>query len=326
MLLFLLFAVLHATILSTTIADVSAWVGTAPGLRDYSGEVDAAGRMVHPFTTPAGGVFTVRCDRATGRVVVRGKLSDATTYAQDKAACQQLADALGVAPAALRVHTVETGVTAPLTAPPTAFLAQVAKAHYGPHLIPFYGTEPPRKTTCPLQYVAHGNEVRVKLYDRGTFAKLKNRPNVGNCLRFELHYLKSRRIGQAMSTKEVRYDGSVTLADIMQPEAYTALATRLRDSWGQIYLPVKTTTTTFPLNVDDLALLVAGQDPQFWADCKPLTQPKTYQRRLRRFRELRKELEQADATNPYTQQVRELIAALEIPQICPVSPTLDSTP
>lgn len=307
--LLLLAMLFDALVCSAIVDDVTRWVSTAPAWQDYSGEVDSSSRLVHQFTTRNGNTFTLRCDPVTSRAVVRGKLSTGlATPSTDRAACQAIADALSLPPEAIRVNTLETGITLSTSEPPTAFLAKLARSTYGPQQAPFYATEPPRKAAHPLQYVAHSNEVRVKLYDRGTFAKLKNRPDVGNCLRYELHYLKSRRIGAALGWK-----GSVTLANLMQADVYRALAQKLLDSWNAIHL--HTPMDNQALDADDLALFVMGQDPAYWEAAKPHTAPKTYQRRRARFRELQKQLTQADTAHPYSEQVRRLVTALQNPQI-----------
>jgi len=294
--------VFHALLCSTVVPDVPQWVATAPACVGYNGESDSSGRIVHSFTTSTGGTFKMRCDPATGKVTIRGKLAgENTSYDQDVAALNALAEALALPLASIKVNTVETGRSSATKEAPTAFLAQIARATYGHLQRPFYATEPPRKAKAPLQYVAHSNEVRVKIYDRGTFAALRSRPDVGNCLRFELHYLTSRRIGAVMG-----WNGGVTLASLIDVDVYKALAQKLLDSWKSIHLPVAMNSE---LTYKDLALLKAGQDPAYWVAIKPGTAPATYKRLRVRFAELQRDQPAATA-NPYGQQMEGLLTAL----------------
>lgn len=315
----MLVAVFDASVLSATVDDVPVWVSTAPAMQNYSGEVDNNGLLMHKFSTANGGEFTLRCNPATGLVTTRGRIATGpATYWTDRAACQAIADALQLPPEAIKANAIETGLTIGTDGPPTAFLAKLARSTYGPTQASFYATEPPRKAANPLQYISHCNEVRVKVYDRGTWAKLKNRPDVGNCLRFELHYLKSRRIGAA-----VGWNGSITLANLMQADVYQALAGKLLASWKAIH--IHTPMDNHALDADDLALFVMGQNPAYWEAAKPHTAPKTYQRRRARFKELQRQVEKADTANPYSNQVEQLVAALKAVDSVPFSPLLPGT-
>jgi len=155
-----------------------------------------------------------------------------------------------------------------------------------------------------LQFVARINNVKIKYYDKGTYAKMKGRPLPpgGHALRFELAYLKSRRIGRALG-----YDGNVTLANLMQPDIYEALATRMLEAWHNLNLPPSMSAPH--LNMTDRALLIAGQSPEFWTESKQNTPPATYYRLHARYRELVQEQGQQHQ-NPYTANLENQIANL----------------
>jgi hypothetical protein len=272
-------------------------------------------RLVNQFGQHQRGQLTIRYDPATERVTVWGSLQSywqgsnvsAFNWHEVQAAGLDIVTALQIPAEQLKVHLLETGITAPTDTAPSELLTRLARAHYGPQQVPFYATEPPRNCTQPLQCVAHSNEIRVKLYDKGSYAKLKGRPlplGTGNGFRYELHYLKSRRIGAALGWK-----GSVTWANIMHAENFAVLAQKLLDSWNQIQMPA--TMEAQHLGIDDLALLVAGQNPAFWEACKRETPIATYKRRRARFRELQQaHINKETNTNNYSEQVQQLIADL----------------
>jgi hypothetical protein len=297
--------------------DWQTWVSTAPIWEGFSGEVDDNGRLTHQFGRYAHARLTVRYNLATGRVSVAGALQ---SYWQGSnvglfhwhevlAACQSVADAIQLPAKELRVSLLETGVTVATGQAPTDLIKQLQRAHYGPQQAPFYATEPPANCSQPLQYVARTNELRVKLYDKGTYAALKGKPlpTTGNGFRFELHYLKSRRIGAALS-----WNGAITWANLMQADVYACLAAKLLEGWKNIHLPAPMDTPN--LTIDERALLIAGQDPAFWEASKRVTPEATYKRRRALFNKLqRAQAGQVEATNSYTSDV-ELNVAASLPK------------
>ena len=290
------------------------WVATAPAWAGWSGEIDSKERITQQFGRYAHARLTVRYNLATGRVSVAGALQSYWLgdnagpfhWHQVEAACQSVVDALQLPANELRVSLLETGVTVPTNQAPTDLLQQLQRAHYGPQQAPFYATEPPTNCSQPLQYVAHTNELRVKLYDKGTYAKLKGKPlpATGNGFRFELHYTKSRRIGAALS-----WNGSITWASLMQADVYARLAARLLEGWKNIHLP-PAPMDTLTLSLDERALLIAGQDPAFWIASKQVTPEATYKRRRALFNKLQKaQAGQIETSNSYTPDVEQNVAA-----------------
>jgi hypothetical protein len=165
-----------------------------------------------------------------------------------------------------------------------------------------------------LGFVARCNEKRVKLYDKGAYARAEHKPLPpspdGHGFRFEIHYLKARRLGAALGWK-----GAITLGNLMQPDVYEKLAARLLESWQQIYLPP--TMDAPNLTIDQRALLIAGQFPEFWEAGKRETPPATYQRKRALFRKLQKaQAAQKTTEIPYTADVeRHINASLPNSQI-----------
>lgn len=293
--------------------DWQTWVATAPAWAGWSGEIDEKGRITQQFGRYAHARLTVRYNLATGLVSVAGALqsywqgdnSGAFHWHQVEAACQSVTDALQLPANELRVSLLETGVTVPTSQAPTDLLQQLQRAHYGPQQAPFYATEPPANCNQPLQYVARINELRCKVYDKGTYAALKGKPLpvTGNGFRFELHYLKSRRIGAALG-----WNGAITWANLMQADVYARLAARLLEGWRNIYLPAPMDTPN--LSIDERALLIAGQDPAFWTASKQATPEATYKRKRALFRKLQQaQASQAETGNTYAADVEQQVAA-----------------
>ena len=294
--------------------DWQAWVNTAPVWEGFSGEIDSNGRLTHQFGRYAHAMLTVRYNLATGHVSLAGALQSYWLgdnagpfhWNQVEAACQSVADALQLPANELRVSLLETGVTVPTNQVPTGLLNQLQRAHYGPQQAPFYATEPPANCNKPLQYVARTNELRVKLYDKGAYAALKGKPlpATGYGFRWELCYLKSRRIGAALG-----WDGAITWATLMQPDVYARLAARLLEGWKNIHLPPAPMDTP-NLTIDERALLIAGQDPACWDASKQETPPATYKRKRALFRKLQQaQASQVEASNTYTADVEQNVAA-----------------
>lgn len=292
--------------------DVQALVQTAAAWQGYSGECDKQGRAINKFGRYENSPLTVRLDLSTGRVSVWGSLQ---SYWQGSnvapfgwpdvlSALQAVAEALQLPSDLLRVHVLETGVTVPTGQAPSVFLAKLVKSTYGPLQAPFYATEPP--ADCPpLQYVARTNETRIKVYNKGAYAKLKGRPlppgPSGQGFRFEVHYLKARRLGAALG-----WNGAITWATLMLPEVYSKLAARLLESWQQIHLPAAMDTQN--LSIDERALLIAGQHPEFWAAGKRETPPATYKRKRALFNKLQQaQAHKPETGNPYTADVERII-------------------
>ena len=298
--------------------DWQTWISTAPAWEGFSGEIDDQGRLTHQFGRYAHARLTVRYNLATGRVSVAGALQSywqgsnvgLFDWHQVEAACQSVVDCLQLPPQELRVSLLETGVTVPTGQAPTDLLNQLQRAHYGPQQAPFYATEPPANCSQPLQYTARANEMRVKLYDKGTYAKLKGKPLpvTGYGFRWELCYLKSRRIGAALG-----WDGAITWDNLMQADVYARLAARLLEGWKNIHLP-PVAMDTQTLTIDERALLIAGQDPAFWAASKQVTPEATYKRRRDLFNKLQKaQAGQIETSTPHTSDV-ELNVAASLPK------------
>lgn len=289
-----------------------------PALTGYEGELNVRGHLVHKYQG-----LTIVIDLNTKRVTVAGSLAayvvgdnvTSCSFHVVRSALQCLADALGVSPSEVRVHRLETGHSLPTNDAPTGFLAKIARSTYGSQLTPFYATAPPAASTRPLQFVARINNAKIKVYDKGTYAKLKGRPLPpgGNSLRFEVAYLKSRRIGAALGWKK----GMVTLAHLMQPDVYEKLAAQLLESWYNLNLPPSMNAPN--LNMTDRALLIAGQSPEFWTESKQTAKPATYYRLHAHYRELVQQQGQQHQQNPYTNDLKnQVIALLPKPTDCPV--------
>jgi hypothetical protein len=94
----------------------------------------------------------------------------------------------------------------------------------------------------------------------------------------------------------------------MQADVYEKLADRLLEGWHNIYLPAPMDTPH--LSIDERALLIAGQYPEFWEVGKRETPPATYRRKRTLFLKLQKaQAEQAQTATPYTAELERNIAA-----------------
>jgi hypothetical protein len=294
--------------------DWQVWIANAPAWSGYTGEVDSKGRLVFKFGPHSEGQLTIRYDMTTGRVSVWGSLH---AFAQGSnispfywpevlATCEALAAALLMPPSAIRVHILETGVTASLAKTPTGFLSQLGRAHYGPLQTPFYAKEPPAGASQPLQYAAGFGQYRVKVYDKGTWQRLQQKPmptSIKHALRLEIHYRKSKKIAAVLG-----WNGSLTLANLMQADVCTKLGARLLESWHHIHLPMSLPMNT-ALSIDESALLIAGSNPDFWQHAKQHTAPRTYKRKRALFKTLQKQQEQHKAL-PHTAEIEAQIHAV----------------
>ncbi|RFP65894.1 hypothetical protein D0N36_06740 [Hymenobacter lapidiphilus] len=314
MLLFLLLLAVYDRILFSAPMpqglELARWLELAPAWADYGGEIEN-GVLVHHYGPHDTGKLVLRYNEASDRLTVAGSLhtfryghnSCSFPFAEARATCEALAAALLLAPDALRVHVLETGVNVALTAPPTSFLNQVARASYGPLLTPFYGKQPPAGQAAPLLYTANYAQYRVKVYDAGTYNRLRKKPApVGNSLRFEVLYLKSQKAAQVLG-----WQGALSLQNLMQADVYTALADALLASWHRIHLPPELTTMD-NLSIDESALLIAGQQPDFWEHAKRNTPRATYHRKKALFKELQGRAS-TDNPAPYTPQLEHEIRA-----------------
>lgn len=292
------------------------WIRSAPAWANWQGEVDEIGRpeiKIGPHDT---GKVSVCYSRETGHGYVSGGLqsfhyghnSGPFPFSDVLTAFEALNAALLLPSEALRVHGLETGVTVPTGEAPTAFLTQVARAHYGPTQKPFYAKEPPANHSRPLQYVAGFGQYRVKIYDKGRYNRALHKPlphgPTGHGFRFEIHYRKSEKLAAVLG-----WNGTVTVANLMQPAVFTQLANALLQSWQHIHLPLNMNLPN--LSIDERALLIAGQSPEFWGAAKNEAAPATYKRHRSKFNKLqRAQAEHGNAT-PYTPDVeREILAAL----------------
>ena len=85
-------------------------------------------------------------------------------------ACRELAAAVGVAPELLLVQRLEAGLNLVLPTAPRPLLERLTQ-HKGR---PFVAVVPPARAPRPLEYVAFHTDYRLKLYDKGTYARLSN--------------------------------------------------------------------------------------------------------------------------------------------------------
>ena len=312
LLLLLLFGMYDRFLLSSALPqglELAQWL-QAPAWADYSGEVEN-GVMVHQYGPHETGRLTLRYNPASDRLTVAGSLqsfrhghnSGPFPFAQARETCEALAAALLLEPDALRVHVLETGVNVTLPSPPAALLAQVGRATYGPLLTPFYAVRPPAGASAPLLYTAHFNEYRVKVYDKGTYNRIRKKPaSAGNSLRFEILYNKGRKAAKALG-----WDGNLTLANLMQPDVYTRLSEALLTSWHRVHLPV--TAMPAELTTDERMLLFSGSaDEGFWEHMKRTASPATYKRKRALFKRLQSKAAAGNAL-PYTAEIEAQIRA-----------------
>lgn len=291
------------------------WKDTAPAWNDWQAEVDKAGRPAVKFGPFQGAKLTVCYCEAAGRGYVSGGLqsfhyghnSGPFPFSDVLAAFEALSAALLLPPEALRVHGLETGVTVPTGEAPTAFLAQVARAHYGPTQKPFYATEPPANHSRPLQYVAGFGQYRVKIYDKGGYNRTLHKPlphgPTGHGFRFEIHYRKAEKLAAVLG-----WNGTVTVANLMDPAVFMKLANALLQSWQHLHLPLIMNLPN--LSIDERALLIAGQNPEFWAASKN-TPEATYKRKRSLYNKLQRAQAEHGNPTPYTPDVEwEIKAAL----------------
>lgn len=85
-------------------------------------------------------------------------------------ACRELAGAVGIAPELLLVQRLEVGLNLALPTAPRPLLEALTH-HKGR---PFVAVVPPARAPRPLEFVAFHSDYRVKLYDKGTYARLSN--------------------------------------------------------------------------------------------------------------------------------------------------------
>lgn len=293
------------------------WAESAPAWQDGQREVDKAGRPAVKFGPFEGAKLTACYCELTGRGYVSGGLQSfyhghnlgPFPFADAVAAWQALSAALLLPPEALRVHVLETGVTVPTGEAPTAFLAQVARAHYGPTQKPFFAKEPPANYSRPLQYVAVFGQYRVKLYNKIEWQEFSKKPSysgpTGHGFRFEIHYRKAEKLAAVLG-----WNGRITVANLMQPAVFMQLANALLQSWQHLHLPP---TMNLPANLTfaERALVVSGSQPGFWEDAKRNTPEGTYKENRTKFNKLQKALVGQGCPTPYTPDLeREIAAAL----------------
>ncbi len=85
-------------------------------------------------------------------------------------ACRELARAIGVPPELMLLQRLEVGLNLALPTSPRPLLAGLTH-HKGS---PFLAMIPPARTPRPLEFVAFHTDYRIKIYDKGTYARLKN--------------------------------------------------------------------------------------------------------------------------------------------------------
>jgi hypothetical protein len=290
------------------------WIRSAPAWADWQGELDERGRpqiKIGPYDT---GKVSVCYSIETGQGYVSGGLqsfcyghnSGPFQFAEAQAALAAIATLLLLPAEALRVHSLETGATVPTGEAPTSFLARIARAHHGSKQKMFTGKTAPANATDTLEFEAVFSQYRVKIYDKGTYNRLKHKPlppgPTGNGFRFEIHYRKAEKLAAVLGWR-----GTITAAHLMQPDVFTRLASALLQSWRDIHMP---STVNLPdLSIDERALLIAGSEPDFWESAKRNTPEATYKRKRSLFLRLQKQQAATGSPMLYTADLEQAVGA-----------------
>lgn len=237
---------------------------------------------------------------ATGRGRIRGSLhtffhghnSEDFVAADVPAACQALADAVGLPMQALQVEHLEVGINLPLPSAPTAFLDGLL-AHKNSR---FYPSEPPPRATRPLLFGAAHHDYRLKAYDKGAYNRLQGQGALNttpHLLRFEVVYTRARPLWRLLQCS------ALTLEVIAQPAAVEQLAQELRQHWYNVEHRFEPDFAG--LDVQDMLLLHAATAPALWKAARQTVPARTLTRHRTRSRLLRQQAEQTSPLTAYHQ-------------------------
>ena len=235
-------------------------------------------------------------------------------------ACYELAGAMGVAPELLLLQRLEVGLNLALPTAPGPLLEALTQ-HKGR---PFVAMVPPARAPRPLEYVAFHTDYRIKIYNKGVYAKLSQPngppwlplPGLLPALREEFAPVRSCGAlllgapplqnptfsgpGSILPAHLLRLEavylraralllpglpGPLTLAHLPAPATLAIFAQHLRRLWAQVQ---HRAAMEFPpdLTPNEAALLVAGALPEYWDAIRPGAAPATYKRARARYREL----------------------------------------